>query len=153
VSRVLGVYIHIQQGRHRLVWVLLDAAQVIEHGDLRAPTEPEDRCLGELETRVSDLLQRLASGANAPELLALRLHDVRRYGGGITDDDIRVPAHAEGVVLAAAAQRRLPVAVFSAQKLGGAAGVAKRNAAVVPKLADAELAQATAAAREAGGWK
>jgi hypothetical protein len=125
----------------------------VDHGDLRAPTEPEDQCLGELETRVSDLLTRLANGPNAPVLLALRLHDVRRMGGGMSDDEIRVPAHAEGVVLAVAARRRLPVKAFTGQKLGGLKGVAKRTAAVIPPPADLELARAAAAAREAAGWR
>jgi hypothetical protein len=149
VSTVLGIYVHLQQGRHRVVWALIDGAQLIDHGEMKAPTDTEDRCLVELDTRVRDLLERLAGSGTPPNSLALRLHDVRRMAGGMRDDEIRVPAHAEGVILAAAARRRLPVISLSGQKLGGAKGISKRTVSLALPPGDPDLAQAVAAAREA----
>lgn len=80
MSIVLGVYIHVQQGRHRLVWTLLEGNSIIDQGDLGAPTAPESERLAELEVRFADLLKRLLGGARPPAFIALRVHDL--HGGG-----------------------------------------------------------------------
>jgi hypothetical protein len=149
VSAVLGIYVHLQQRRYRVVWALVDGAQLLQHGEMKAPTDSEDQCLVELDTRVRDLLERLAATPSPPTTLALRLHDVRRMAGGMRDDEIRIPAHAEGVILAVAARRRLGVMSLSGQKLGGAKGIARKTSGFSLPAGDPDLAQAVAAAREA----
>jgi hypothetical protein len=146
MSIVLGVYIHVHQGRHRLVWTLVDGDTIVEQGDLGSATTSEADRLAEFDVRLSDLLDRLARGPKPLAGIALRAHDVRVVG---SDESIRIPAHAEGVVLAVAGRKHLKVVSVSGQRLGGRQVVAARTGALQPAPADQNTAQAAAAALKA----
>jgi len=145
MSIVLGVYVHVQDGRHRLVWTLIDGNNLIDQGSLGAPTTSEAQRLAELEVRLGDLLTRLAASATPPAGIALRVHDVH----GPTDESVRVPAHAEGVILAVAGRLHIKVVPISGQKLGGRQAVAAKVKALQPAPTGDEAAQAAAAAQRA----
>lgn len=145
MSIVLGVYIHVQEGRHRLVWALLDGNSVLEQGELTSPTAAETRRLAELDVRFADLLDRLVGGTKPPAGIALRVHDIH----GARAESILVPAHAEGVVLAIAGKRHMKVVQISTQKLGGRQVVAARARGLQPTPADQHAAQAAVAALRA----
>jgi hypothetical protein len=116
MTRILGAFVRIRDRRYMTGLAVVEGGAVVATRSLPAPAEAEGRQLAELHSRVFD-----AIGEFKPAVLSLR--------GSETMIGERLAKHAEGVIIAAAGLRNVPVEIKYRPTLAAKAGLGQRGKA------------------------